>query len=326
MDARFFGIEIGGSKLQIVVGNSQGQIQERHRFRVAASAGGEGIRRQLKEALQTLMKQGAPEALGVGFGGPVDYRQGTICCSHQVEGWHTFELGKWLQELTGRPVTVENDSNTAALAEARLGAGRGFSPVFYFNMGSGVGGGLILDSQIYHGMKPGEVEFGHLRLDRHGPTVESRCSGWAVDARIRELNRARPDSGLARHCAEANGGEATHLAAALAERDPTALALLEELAGDLGFALSHPVHLFHPEVIVMGGGLALAGEPLRAAVARAMETHLMEVFTPGPPLRLAQLMEDAVPAGALLLAAAAAEGPRQRTPPPQTLPPATAGA
>ena len=85
--------------------------------------------------------------------------------------------------------------------------------------------------------------------------------------------------------------------------------LLETVAGELAFGLSHVTHLLHPEVIVLGGGLALVGELLRQAVAEALPSQIMEVFRPGPAVRLAQLGEDAVPVGALVLAGAAADVP-----------------
>ena len=201
-----------------------------------------------------------------------------------------------------REVVVENDANTAALGEALAGAGVGAGTVFYANFGSGVGGGLVVDGEVYHGAPPGEMEFGHLRLDRSGATVESRCSGWAVDARIREL-AAGDDSGLlAELIGKTSGGEARHLATALAEGDPLARRVIEDVARDIGFALSHVVHLVHPGVIVLGGGLSLIGEPFRAAAARALAPALMEAFAPGPSVRLAALGEDAVPIGAMHLA------------------------
>jgi glucokinase len=302
MSAALLAIEIGGTKLQMVLGDGSGRIVDRRRFVVELGQGGVGIRRQMEAALGDLMKEFSPAAIGVGFGGPVDWRTGTICCSHQVEGWADFELGDWLRKLTGLPVAVENDSNTAALAEATCGAGRGYNPAFYFNLGSGVGGGLIVGGHIYHGARPGEVEFGHLRLDRSGATVESRCSGWAVDRRIRALAGEKPDGLLGRLAGREVGGEARHLPAALQQGDADAERILRETAADLGFALSHVVQLFHPDVVVVGGGLSLLGEPLRAAVEVAMRAHVMEAFQPGPLVRLAELKEDAVPVGALLLA------------------------
>lgn len=297
------GIEIGGTKLQIVQGTSEGIILERRRFDVVPDGGAEGIRSQIAEALPGLVQATGGTAIGVGFGGPVDFRSGDIACSHQIAGWSGFSMGSWLEKMTGLPVAVDNDANVATLGEAELGAGRGANPVFYVTLGSGVGGGLVVDGSIYHGATPGESEIGHLRLDRSGVVVEQRCSGWAVDRRIREAIQQNPGSALARRAAGHQRGEARFLAAALAERDPVAQHLLQETAADLAFALSHVTHLFHPEVIVLGGGLSLVGTPLRDAVGAALPPLVMDVFRPGPRVVLAGLAEDAVPTGALLLAA-----------------------
>ena len=300
------GIEIGGTKLQLALGDAAGGIHRRFRFAVDRDRGAAGIRERIASTLAEVRTGARLAALGVGFGGPVDWRTGRICCSHHVSGWSDFPLGDWLRELSGAPVAVDNDANVAALGEARIGAGRGQDPVLYVTLGSGVGGGLVCGGAIYHGAPPGEVEIGHVRLDRAGSTVESRCSGWAVDRRIREWIAARPDCLLARLAGPQTGGEARHLGAALAAGDADARRLLDETAADLAFGLSHAVHLLHPAVVVLGGGLALVGEPLRAAVAAALPGFLMEAFRPGPAVALAALAEDAVPVGALLLAAAAA--------------------
>lgn len=298
------GIEIGATKLQLVLGDEHGRITHRRREPVDRARGGAGIREQIAAVIGRWRSQHRWEAVGVGYGGPVDWRTGHIRCSHQVAGWENFPLGDWLRELTGVPVRVDNDSNAAALGEALFGAGAGFNPVFYTNSGSGVGGGLVVDGRLYHGAPPGEAEFGHLRLDREGTVVEERCSGWAVDRRVRDAARARPAGVLGRLCAggSGGGGEARHLAAALAQGDDDAAAIVRATATDHAFALSHVVHLFHPGVIVLGGGLALLGEPWRAAVAEQLPRFVMEAFHPVPPVTLAALGEDVVPAGALALA------------------------
>jgi glucokinase len=163
----------------------------------------------------------------------------------------------------------------------------------------------VVDGRLYHGARPGEAEIGHLRLDRSGRIVEDACSGWAVDRRIREAV-AGQEGVLARavRSQASEGGEARHLRQAVDACDPVALKILGDVADDLAFALSHAVHLFHPEIIVVGGGLSLVGEPLRAAMAARLPAHLMEAFHPGPRVALAGLGEDSVPVGALALAAA----------------------
>ncbi|HVR34286.1 MAG TPA: ROK family protein [Methylomirabilota bacterium] len=305
MKGSCIGIEIGGSKLQLVRGDAEGRIQQRHRLPVDRQSGGIGIRRQIESVLKELIADAPPVAIGIGFGGPVDWRTGRIRVSHQIESWSGFELGAWLKGLSGASVRVDNDANVAALGEAQLGAGAGANPVFYVTLGSGVGGGLVVEGRIYHGASPGEAEIGHLRLDRSGTTVESRCSGWAVDARIRRLSSENPDGALARAVHAETGAEARHLRAALEGQDALAVSILDELSADLAFALSHATHLFHPETIVLGGGLSLMGEPLKEALERQLPRFLMEVFRPGPALRLSALGDDAVPVGALLLAAGA---------------------
>jgi glucokinase len=299
----YLGIEIGGTKLQLVAGNGDGTIERQVALPVERSAGAEGIRAQIVAALPALVQEYQPAAIGVGFGGPVDWETGRICCSHQISGWGEFPLGSWLSSTAGIPAFVENDANVAALGEALHGAGRGFNTVFWINMGSGVGGGLVTQGSLYHGAKPGEAEIGHVRLDKSGTLVEQKCSGWAVDLRIREAVQLQPTGILANLVSSNPGAESRQLGPALAQNDPIAQAILSELADNLGFALSHVVQLFHPEVIVIGGGLALVGEPLRAAISEALPRYVMNSFLPGPKVRIAGLLPNSVPVGALALAA-----------------------
>jgi glucokinase len=304
----FLAIEIGGTKLQLFVGDAAGQISQRWRFDVDAMRGGAGIRAQIESALPEILRTHEIVAVGVGYGGPVDVRTGKICCSHQVEGWSDFQLGDWLRERTDRPVVIDNDANCGALGEALRGAGQGGNPVFYVTLGSGVGGGLAVDGKIFHGAKPGESEIGHVRLDKGGRIIEHSCSGWAVDKMVRGVVAEHPTSALAEAVMKLERGEARALVPALAANCPFAQRILSIVADDLAFGLSHVVHLVHPEAIVLGGGFSFVGEPLRAAVAAALGQYVMEAFAPGPRVALALLREDAVPVGALLLAASATTG------------------
>ena len=296
-------IEIGGTKLQLYAGTSAGEISERRRFPVERAAGGKGIRRQIEAALPELITRWQPQAIGVGYGGPVNPQTGRVAKSHHLEGWNDYPLTKWLGKQTSIPAFVDNDANVAALGEARHGAGRDFDPVLYVTLGSGVGGGLVTGGRIFHGAPPGELEIGHLRLDPQGTILEERCSGWSVDRRIQRETLAHPDSSLAQLLRKAPpGNEARHLRMALAHGDRLAEQILTETIEWLAFGLSHVVHLLHPEVIVIGGGLSLLGEPLRVKLAEMLPRFLMGAFLPGPRVALAALREDAVPVGALALA------------------------
>lgn len=313
------GIEIGGTKLQVVTGDASGRIVARYRHHIDPAQGAAGILAQLNDTFAQLPEP--PQAVGAGFGGTVDWQTGRITTSHQVGGWAGFDLAGWLGErLPGAMIRVENDANVAALGEAWQGVATGFRHVFYVTLGSGVGGGMVVDGQLYHGASPGEAEIGHLWLVppggsaesgfTPGQTIEQTVSGWAIDQQIRELVPQLPaDSVLKRlvEDAQAVGLEterspATFLHPAYEQGDPVARMLIEQIGSVLALGLSHVVHLFHPDAIVLGGGLSGIGEPLRAAVRQALPRFVMQSFHPVPNVLLAKLGEDAVPVGALSLA------------------------
>ncbi|GAB3888401.1 ROK family protein [Spirosoma agri] len=309
------GIEIGGTKLQVVTGDSTGRIDARFRYTVDPIQGAAGILAQIDATLAQLTEQ--PQTIGVGFGGPVDWKTGRIATSHQIGGWSGVNLAGWLRErVPGATVHIDNDANVAALGEAGRGVATGFDTVFYITLGSGVGGGLIQNGQIYHGATPGEAEIGHLWLvppdesGSPGQTIEQTISGWAVDGQIRMLLPQLPDDSVLKalvqqaHSTGFTGGEARFLHPAYEASDPVARMLIEQIGSVVALGLSHVVHLFHPDAIVLGGGLSLIGEPLRAAVRQALPRFIMNSFQPAPLLLLAKLGEDAVPVGALQLGAA----------------------
>ncbi len=298
----YLGIEIGGSKLQLVLGDENAQILERFRFVVDRNAGAEKIRQHIAETLRDL-KPERLSAIGVGYGGPIDRVTGKVLVSYQIEGWSGFPLKEWLGDLTGVPTIVDNDANVAALGEALHGAGKSYNNVFYITLGSGVGSGIVLHKKIYHGAFPDEAEMGHIRLDKTGRTIESACSGWAVDKKVRDAVLKYPEGTLAKLVKEKSpGAEARSLAEAMRLNDVNAIKILDETCDDLAFGISHAVHLLHPEIIILGGGLSFLGERLRKLAAQKLTKYLMSVFQPGPPIQLSLLKEDAVPVGALELA------------------------
>ncbi|NIA31241.1 MAG: ROK family protein [Actinobacteria bacterium] len=302
MSEHYIGIEIGGTKLQIVVGDEQCNIVKHYRISVDKEKGAAGIQQEIEATLKNLPNEYNPRAIGVGFGGPVDCETGEIAVSHQISGWSGFQLVSWLGDMTGLPVQVENDANTAALGEAIKGVGKDFSIVFYITLGSGVGGGLVADGKIYHGMKPGEAEIGLMMFDKSGANLESHCSGWAVDAKIRQYIAKNPHTILAQLAGKESKAQARFLVPAMAQGDDGARKILEETADDLAFGLSHVVHLLNPAIIILGGGLSLIGEPLRATVSSLIRKYITKAYLPGPEIEIAALGEDVVCIGALLLA------------------------
>lgn len=301
MNKKFLGIEIGGTKIQVFLTDDQTNILERHKFFVSEQRDAALIRDKIKEKVSDILKKTKVEVIGIGYGGPVDFRTGIVVTSYQVKGWSDFHLGQWLYELTKIPVIVDNDANTASLGEAHLGAGKNCSRTLYITLGSGVGGGLVIDGKIYHGHKPGEIEIGHIRLNKEGTILEHSCSGWAVDKKIRNYIKSNPDSIIANIVGAETSGETKYLLQAIVMGDTGADIILQKTADDLAFGLSHAVHIIHPEVIILGGGLSLIGDPLIKAVEKNLRDYLMDAITP-PKICLAELREDAVCVGAALMA------------------------
>ena len=180
----YLGVEIGGTKLQAGVCNRKGQLKALRRASVMRGCGARGILHQLENIIPPLLDSHDIEAVGVGFGGPVDSGRGRVVRSFQVAGWTRFPLRQWFEKKFKLPVVVENDTNVAALAEATVGAGKGKHVVFYSNVGTGIGGGLVIDGTLYNG-RFGAMEIGHTKTLLNGTcaTLESLASGLAIENR-----------------------------------------------------------------------------------------------------------------------------------------------
>lgn len=311
----FAAVEIGGTKLQAAIGTGDGTIRKTVRATVAPEGGAEGIRTCIVDLLESLLGETARDniaAIGVGFGGPVDSRTGTILVSHQIAGWEGFALTPWFEERFGLPTVVANDSNAAGWAEYRLGAGRGTQNFVYNNIGSGIGGALIIGGKLYDGQHLGAGEIGHTLVPDWTSSMpgavarlEDLCSGWAIERRVRAWKSLPTWSALARLCQ----GDPKRLSCALLAEaaragDPTALSEIDRVARTVAIALANVITLFSPERIALGGGVALMGdvllEPLRKYVRHLAFGPYRGHFEIVP----CALGEAVVLSGALLLASA----------------------
>jgi glucokinase len=309
MAEHVLGIEIGGTKLQAALGTRDGEILALERGAAPTAGGAEAILEWFTDTVPTLLAQADEDSvmgIGVGFGGPVDTASGTALVSHQVGGWNGFPLRTWFEERFDLPTFVANDASTAGWGEYKLGCGRDARHFAYMNIGSGIGGALIVNGELHDGQGRGGGEIGHTLVpDGSGGAteLENCCSGWAIERRLRSLSTVAADSPLAKLC----GGDPGRLtcpmlAEAARQDDPLAGEVMVEIAEPLGIALANLITLFHPERIALGGGVSLMGDvlldPLRAAVA----CHVFEPFAGGYTIQPCELEETVVIAGALLLA------------------------
>ena len=337
----FLGIEIGGTKLQLGVGPGDGTLAVVDRFEVRPKLGATGILEQIESSARVLIARHNVVGIGIGFGGPIDSQSGIVKKSHHVDGWERFGLVDWCRRVLLLPTTLQNDCDAAGLAEARFGAGRGRRAVLFVTVGTGIGGGLILDNQIYRGNGHGAAEIGHLRpglhADRADQTVESLASGWgiaaAAQARLSDpishafipltsgLSRSSPDEVRQRmiETEEAEeeyaadlwdrcGGKLDQLttymvAQAAAEGNEVACEVLSHACQALGWGIAQAVTLFSPEVVVIGGGVSLMDETLFLHPLRIeVERYVFPPLIGTYEIAPAQLSEQVVVHGAVAAA------------------------
>jgi glucokinase len=310
----FLGVEIGGTKLQLGLGRGDGQLLAFERRSIRPEAGAQGILQQIAEVYETLLSRPSvggirPSAVGFGFGGPVDVPRGRTLKSHQISGWDGFELAEWTRRTLDVPdVAVQNDADVAGLGEALHGAGVGLSPLFYVTIGSGIGGGLILDGKIYEGSGTGAAEIGHLWIDDLHPEprrLEDIASGWSIGSAAKAVLSKVGEIGPLEVLAD---GDPSRIDAALVARaaslgDKRAVAILSTATQAVGRALAHVVTLLSPRRIILGGGVSLIGEELWFEPIRStLDARVFPPFRGTFDVVPAQLGEEVVLHGALALA------------------------
>ena len=227
--------------------------------------------------------------VGVGAPGPLDRERGVVIETPNL-GWRDIPMRDMLGRPLGLPAVLDNDANCAAYGEWWLGAGRRSDRLIGLTLGTGIGGGIVLDGEIYHGASDAAGEVGHMSVHFGGRRcacgsrgcVEAYASGSAIAARALEGLAAAGDSILVALVAEDSGlMTAEAVCEAAAAGDGYAGRVLEETARILGVAVANLIHLFNPDVVVIGGGVAAAGDrlfdPLRAEVRRQAFRSATEV-------------------------------------------------
>lgn len=302
MKKKRIGIEIGGTKFQAIVTDDKFNILERIVDTVGEEKEASILKKKIENAVTKLTSKYDIGSIGIGFGGPIDVKSGVVFTSFQVKGWNNFNIKAWLNTRFNVPVFVDNDANTAALAEARLGSGEKYNRVFYVTLGSGVGGGFIIDGDIYHGKSICESEFGHIRINKNGETIESSCSGWALNKKLTEYIQNEPEGILSNLIKRKGTDPSKCMLEAINKGDIEAQKIFNELIDNLAYGLSHVIHILNPDIIIIGGGLSLIGNYVTNSINKSLPKYLMPSLKNNlPEIKIAYLKEDVVPLGAVLL-------------------------
>jgi glucokinase len=284
------GVDLGGTKL--LAGVVDADLHVHHRVhRVVHGLGQRELLDMAVEAVEEARAAAAGEVTAVGFGIPclIDQRRGVATMAVNLP-LRDVPFRDLMAERLGLPVEVDNDANVAALAEWRAGAAQGATDAVVLTIGTGIGGGLILNSAPYRGAIGAGAELGHITIDLDGPPCQGHCpnhgcletlaSGTALAREGRRIAGEQPDSALGRALAggrEITGALITELAH---DGDVAATEALTLIGTNLGVGIAAYLNVFNPDVVVVGGGVIAAGElllaPARAEAARRALPTMVE--------------------------------------------------
>jgi len=276
-------IDVGGSKFT-VAGFTNETLLLRETRRTDRSGGPEWMFSQIEQIFADWRTQHAfePACCGIGFGGPVDFPFQTVTLSTHVEGWSKYPLVANVERLIGAPAVMDNDANVAALGESVYGAGRGVNPLFYMTLSTGIGGGIVIDGQIYRGADSFAGEIGHLNVLPEGPEclcgsrgcLERMCCGLWL-----ERDYGRPAEQL------------------LTEPD-----FVKRYVVNLARGLKAAIMLLNPARVVIGGGISKAGDRLFGPLREELDRQMTAWSRARREVVAAQYPDDCVLYGALALA------------------------
>ena len=303
------GVDLGGTKMAVGVVDSEQKVHyqgSEPSTGLSEDALVEELAKELTEA-----KQARPDVLAAGLGIPatIDFERGLAI--HAVNLTITdVPIRDLMQERIGLPVFVDNDANVAALAEHLYGAGRDAQNVVLLTVGTGIGGGLILNGEVYRGSTGAGAELGHIVIEEDGPPCQGNCpnhgcveafaSGTAIAKAGREVAERDPDSALGKALAEGPIAGRTVTELALAGDGP-AREIVAQAGRHIGVALSSLANIFDPDVFVIGGGVSVVGDLLLDPAREELRSRALPPQNERP-VKLAELGPDAGMIGAAAMA------------------------
>lgn len=295
------GIDVGGTNTSGGLASEDGKLAAKAQRRTDRAAGGAGGIELISEIVSELTERaggrGTVSRIGIGFGGPVDFKRGVVLLSHHVPGWEGVRLRDILQERFDTPVVVDNDANAGTLGEWKFGAGRGCGDLLYVNIGTGIGGGVIAGGRPVRGAQNLAGEIGHTVVVRDGPPCSCGKRGCLEACACGEAIGRRGTEALGR---AVSGRDVFELAG---DGNPTALRVLDQVIEDLGHGIGTAVSLLNPAMVIIGGGLSEAPPPLfLEPLRRAVPRYSLPEAAADLRIETAQLRYDAGIMGAVALA------------------------
>src|SRR5450432_197329 len=314
MSRTAIGIDFGGTSVKPGVAAEGKIIAHGERIPTRSHPGAESLLTAILHSIDELRRT-HPEvcAIGAGLPGIIDSVNGIVRELSNVPGWKDVALTKLLEERTGLPVAIDNDAKAMTYAEWLFGAGRGGVNVVCVTLGTGVGGGLIIEGKLYRGSQLGAGEIGQMTIDPYGVpghygnfgAMEKYVGNAQIAQRAQALYRATGLTKSEEECSPLGLERAADGGDAIARK------VWEEVGFHIGITLCDIVWLLNPDRIVIGGGVANAGEYVFGPIRRVIEERTMKIFHEGLTIVPAALGNDAGMIGSAALALAKATAPNE---------------
>ena len=307
--------DLGGTNMRAALVTDSGALVKRQMESTRVDAGREVVMESLASALLDVKATADNSPLigvGLSVASPTDSKTGEMYDPPNLhgEGWHLFSPKKYLEEKLGLPVSLANDATLGAMGEHAFGAGRGTNNMIFMTLSTGIGGGVITNGKLYTGHKGFAGEIGHITIDKNGPAcncgnagcLETMASGTAVARIAFERLSAGESSSLL----EAAGGDASAVDAKLVAQeaiagDALAKSLMDEVATNLGIGIVSLMHIFDPELIVIGGGMSQNLDMFLPEINREIQRHAMTHLKDRRPIVKSELGDDVSLLGAAAL-------------------------
>ena len=307
------GIDVGGTNVKIALVDNKGKIIYSNSIPTRAEMGYEYTINNMKEAITELIKETKSdpkniESIGFGFPGQIDYQKGIVRLAPNIPGWVDVPIAEIMEKAFGIPTRVDNDVRCAALGELNYGAGQGCDNLICITVGTGIGSGLVINGKLVRGASNAAGEIGHIKLDMNGGPLcgcgdrgclEAFASGPSIVALAEEYIKGGKST---KYRELANPDITPYIVSEAAKQgDPVAKRIFTIVGEYIGIGLASVVNLLNPEKIIIGGGVAAAGDLLLTPIKESLVKRAMPIAGSAVEIVPAQLGNSAGVIGASLL-------------------------
>ncbi len=307
------GIDVGGTNVKIALVDNKGKIIYSNSIPTRAEMGYEYTINNMKEAITELIKETKSdpkniESIGFGFPGQIDYQKGIVRLAPNIPGWVNVPIAEIMEKEFGIPTRVDNDVRCAALGELNYGAGQGCDNLICITVGTGIGSGLVINGKLVRGASNAAGEIGHIKLDMNGGPLcgcgdrgclEAFASGPSIVALAEEYIKGGKST---KYRELANPDITPYIVSEAAKQgDPVAKRIFTIVGEYIGIGLASVVNLLNPEKIIIGGGVAAAGDLLLTPIKESLIKRAMPIAGSAVEIVPAQLGNSAGVIGASLL-------------------------